>query len=58
MRYIIVLILLLISCITSNTTTGAASSQLSQRYFDGCQYITTELGGITHKGNCNNSVHN
>lgn len=51
MKYIIFLVLFLLSCIASNTT---FSSQYEVRYIDGCYYIITEQGGITHKANCSN----
>lgn len=55
MKWIIFLILLLLSCIASNTN---QSSRLITVYYDGCYYIITEQGGITHKANCTNSIHN
>ena len=48
MKYIIFLVLFLLSCIASTTTN---SSRAEVIYVDGCYYIITEQGGITHKAN-------
>jgi len=54
MKWILFLILFFLSCITSKNT---AYSNYEIAYIDGCQYIITEQGGITHKANCSNSYH-
>jgi len=48
MKWIIFLILFLLSCIASNNN---YSSRYDIVYIDGCYYIITAEGGITHKAN-------
>ena len=55
MKYLIFFILVLLSCISSGT--DSATTGLREVYFDGCQYVLTPDGGITHKGNCSNPAH-
>lgn len=49
MKYFLFLILFIIGCVTS--ANNASSSQLSEKYVDGCYYIITPEGGITAKVN-------
>lgn len=49
MKYLIILVLIIIGCVTS--ANNSSSSQLTQKYHDGCYYVTTPEGGITAKVN-------
>ncbi len=57
MKYLTILVLLLLSCLASNTESPSGSGQLQERYYNGCYYVVTELGGVAHAGNCSNSIH-
>jgi len=48
---------ILIALLLSGCITGGDYSKARVVRIDECQYIVTDEGSITHKGNCDNPIH-